>query len=253
MIGRGLPALPDGYVQFRLGNADVACLAPLASAIREAFDEDATLYDYARRHPQAKSYLGRGVSYAVPLPGNAARVVVRHSRHGGLLAPITGDRFLAPTRAPRELLAAHRLTAAKIPTPEVVAFATYRAGLLFRRSDIATREISPARDLGMLLLAPASPEARAEALRATRELLAAMGRAGARHPDFNLKNVLIAPRRGVTTAWVLDVDTVRFDEPGATVARANAERLTRSLRKWRRLYGLEISDPELATLEGVLQ
>ena len=35
--------------------------------------------------------------------GDVERVVVRHNRHGGLLAPLTRDLFRAPTRAPREL------------------------------------------------------------------------------------------------------------------------------------------------------
>ena len=248
MIPGGGQALPDGYVRFQSGRASVVALATLVDAVAEAMADD-TLYDYARRHPQARSFLGRGVSYAVPLPGNVARVVVRHTRHGGLLAAITGDRFLIP-RAPRELAAATRLRAAGVRTPEVIACATYPAGI-FSRTDVATREVTPARDLGMLLLGPQPPDVRAHALAATGELLRQLATAGVRHPDLNVKNVLIAPatRGAGVVAWALDVDTVRFRTPGdPRVAAANAERLTRSLTKWRRLYGLPISDAEIATL-----
>ena len=251
MIRGGGPALPEGYVRFPVGRASVVALAPLVDAVADAMADD-TLYDYARHHPQARSFLGRGVSYAVPLPGNAARVVVRHARHGGLLAPITGDRFLRP-RAPHELAAVTRLRAAGVRTPEIVAFATYPAGGLFWRSDVATREVTPARDLGMLLLAPHAPTVRAEALAATAELLRQLAAAGVRHPDLNVKNVLIAPATagGPIAAWALDVDTVRFRRPGdPRVADANADRLVRSMVKWRRLYGLPIADEELASLRG---
>lgn len=251
MIGGGGQALPDGYVRFQSGRARVVALASLADAIAEAMADD-TLYDYARRHPQARSFLGRAVSYAVPLPGNVARVVVRHTRHGGLLAAITGDRFLIP-RAPRELAAVTRLRAAGVRTPEIIAFATYPAGGIFSRTDVATREVTPARDLGMLLLAPQPPDVRADALAATAELLRQLAAAGVRHPDLNVKNVLISPAGsgGRALAWALDVDTVRFRTPGdAAVATANVERLTRSLAKWRRLYGLPISDDEMATLRA---
>lgn len=250
MIGGGGQALPDGYVRFQSGRASVVARASLADAVAEAMADD-TLYDYARRHPQARSFLGRGVAYAVPLPGNVARVVVRHSRHGGLLAAITGDRFLIP-RAPRELAAVTRLRAAGVRTPEVIAFATYPAGGIFSRTDVATREVTPARDLGMLLLAPQPADLRADALAATGELLRQLARAGVRHPDLNVKNVLIEQAAGgKSLAWALDVDTVRFRTPGdPRVAAANAERLARSLTKWRRLYGMPISDAEIAALRS---
>src|SRR5919205_114439 len=95
--------------------------------------------------------VGRGVAYAVALPDDATRVVVRRSRHGGVLAPITGERFLGPTRAPRELDVALRLARLGVPTPEVVAFATYPAGPLVRRADVLTREVEDAVDLASAL------------------------------------------------------------------------------------------------------
>ena len=84
------------------------------------------------------------------------------------------------------------------------------------------------------------------------DLLAA---AGAHHPDLNLKNVLLAPDAdGDDEGWVLDVDVVRFASrhvtPGTAwaVGAENYERLARSLRKWRDLRGLSVSDLELELL-----
>jgi 3-deoxy-D-manno-octulosonic acid kinase len=179
-------------------------------------------------------------------------VVVRHSRHGGLLAPVTGDRFLSPTRAPHELRTALRLAAAGVPTPEVVAYATYPAGPLLRRSDVATREVEGGRDLAAWLIDRPAEGVKRELLRATAVLLARLADAGARHPDLNLKNVLLVPvGDGRFDAHVLDVDRIafgRYRDPRA--AEANLARLARSARKWRVRHGADISEGDLARLPG---
>jgi tRNA A-37 threonylcarbamoyl transferase component Bud32 len=141
------------------------------------------------------------------------RVVVRHSRHGGLLAPITRDLFLTPTRAPHELSVSLQLRTAGVPTPEVVAYATYAVIPGIERADVITREI-PGREL----MSPEGAEA----------LIAAMSRAGAVHPDLNMRNVLVEG----TTAYVLDVDRVYFLAPNdPRVTERNRGRLLRSARK----------------------
>ncbi|HET9012983.1 MAG TPA: hypothetical protein VFN38_14250, partial [Gemmatimonadaceae bacterium] len=70
---------------------------------------DGTLYEAAARNLGARALEGRGVSYAIALPVTGSHVVVRHNRHGGLLAGITRDYFLPPTRAPYELAVSLRL------------------------------------------------------------------------------------------------------------------------------------------------
>lgn len=244
---------PHGYRPFTVGGARVVALDALAGTVRAALGPESapvTLYAYAARHPRARPLLGRAVAYAVPLPDAHTRVVVRRSRHGGLLAPLTGDRFLPPTRAPHELRIALRLEAAGIPTPEVVAYATYPAGPVLRRSDVATREISHGRDLAVALLATIDPVLKREMLEVTATLLRAMAAAGARHPDLNLKNVLLAPDDADRLrAIVLDVDRVRFGAPGdPSIGDANFERLARSARKWRELYGAAIDEDDLRLL-----
>lgn len=243
----GLP-IPPGYELVEVGEAVAVAVAAHADAIRSALAWG-TLHDWARNHPAARALAGRGVAYAAPLPFSDTRVVVRHNRHGGLLAPITGDRFLAPTRAPRELEIALRLQQAGVPTPEVVAYGVYEAGGVFRRSDVVTREIAPAEDLASLLLRATNGERR-RALSATARLVARLTAAGARHHDLNLKNVLL--RRcddGAMCAYVLDVDRVVFGRTGhGALLRANLRRLERSARKWREREGLELGEPELREL-----
>jgi RIO-like serine/threonine protein kinase len=195
-----------------------------APEIRTLLDEHGTLYAAAAAHPDRREYGGRGVAYGVRLAG--ARVVVRHSRHGGLLAPLTGDLFLPPTRAPHERRSAVRLEERGVPTPEVVAYAVYHVGL-FRRTDVVTREIEGARDL-------AACEATPEAQAAVERLLAAMAEAGALHPDLNAKNILVAPDGDGLLAYVIDVDRVVFRKGG--VDHANRARLRRSIAKLQLAY-----------------
>jgi hypothetical protein len=240
---------PPGYAPFGLGKTWGLALTPLLRTMQEVL-RDGTLYEYGARHPRARALSGRATAWAVPLPDAVTQVVVRHGWHGGLLRHLTGDRFLAPTRAPRELRTALTLRERGVPTPEIVAFAIYPAGPLLRRSDVASREVPRARDLAITLLGPPERAAKEAALDATATLLAQLAAAGARHADLNLKNVLLEPATGGGfTAWVLDVDRVRFFSPGdARVATLNHARLARSARKWARLYGADVTEDDLASL-----
>jgi hypothetical protein len=77
-------------------------------------------------------------------------------------------------------------------------------------------------------------------------LLRALERAGARHPDLNLGNVLMIGDS--LKALVLDVDRIVFQSPGSQVGEANLTRLLRSALKLRGLGRIEITDQELTTL-----
>ena len=227
--------LPDGYLALAARSAQAVGLASLRRPLEAALGAG-SFYAYAERAPDARPLAGRGVAYAVALPGDAARVVVRRSRHGGWFAALTADRFTPPTRAPHELDTSLRLTASGVRTPEVVAYAIYPAGA-FRRADVVTREIPGAADLAAVLAAVA-------------RLLADLTSAGARHPDLNIKNILIQrSATGRTLAYVLDVDRIWFDRPGAArVTERNIARLSRSARKWRRGGALALADTDLGWL-----
>jgi 3-deoxy-D-manno-octulosonic acid kinase len=200
-----------------------AWVSPFAvPTVRAMLDAHGTLYAAAAATPGRREYTGRAPAYGIAL--GDTRVVVRHSRHGGLLAPLTGDLFLPPTRAAREREVATRLAEAGVPTPEVLAYAIYRAGPLVRRADVVTREIEGARDLAAH---PATLDAKA----AVQALLRALERATAVHPDLNAKNILLADREGVLTAYVIDVDRVVFRSSARGVDQANRSRLRRSIAK----------------------
>jgi 3-deoxy-D-manno-octulosonic acid kinase len=241
-----VPPVPNGYTRFASASADVVALTVCADSVRQALVGE-SLHRYAASHPERRELRGRGKAYAVPLPDGATRVVVRHSQHGGVLAPVTGDRFFAPTRAPHELSVALQLAAAGVPTPEVIAYATYPAWLgAFRRADVATREIVGGRDLTSVLANGSRPHDVSAVITTIVALLRALERAGARHPDLNLGNVLIAG--DARQAFVIDVDRVVFEPPGPAIGAANVRRLLRSATKLRDLGRIDITDQELSTL-----
>jgi 3-deoxy-D-manno-octulosonic acid kinase len=242
--------VPPGYVALGQPGVEGAALATLEDPLREALAEG-TFYQFAEHHPEAKPFSGRGVAYAVPL-SCGDRVVVRRSRHGGMLGSIRDDRFLGATRAPRELELSLALRRLGVPTPEIVAYATYPAGAMFRRADVLTREVPRSRDLAAALGALSLADSKRALLDATGALLAKLSIAGARHPDLNIKNILIADNGfGGIEAFVLDVDRVWLDKPAAqAVLEANLRRLSRSAVKWRRLQGLPIEEADLLAIES---
>ena len=220
--------VPPGYVSLSEGGTEGALLATLEKPLRAAI-AGGSFYGYASHHPQSRSFAGRGVAYAVPLPDGEVNVVVRRSRHGGLLAPLTGDRFLGATRAPHELETSLTLARRGVPTPEVIAYATYPVSGIFRRADVVTREVPHAKDL-LAVLSGEDQAAKEAWPLAVAALLQALYRAGARHPDLNVKNILLA--KDASAGWeavVINVDRVWFDEPESRgVYDANLRRLARS-------------------------
>lgn len=239
--------LPTGFERLLLGHAIAVARANVAASIRASLlgadGTRSTLYEYAARHPGARQLQGRGTAYAVTLPQSPVRVVVRHNRRGGVFAPILGDRFLPPTRAPQELEVSLALSRLGINTPEIVAYALYPGGL-FQRSDVCSREIPSSRDLAHVLTGEGASE-RGAALLATARLVAGLARVGARHHDLNAKNVLLTHEM----AYVLDVDRVTLGREPDDALNTNLKRLTRSLRKWRDHFHARISERDISELE----
>lgn len=249
MRDAGAP-LPADFTRFTAGRAEVVCAAHIAGSLREIV-ASGTVYEFAARHPSARALAGRGTAYAIPLPQSTEQVVVRHNRHGGLLAPLTGDLFRAPSRAPLELTLSQRLIEHGVRTPAVLAYALYPAPFGFCRVDVVTREVLRSFDLAVAFMSD-DASLRARAIVATAKLVLALSAVGAHHVDLNIKNVLLhtaGPDDGALEAMVLDLDRVRFDEP-EIVFDWNLERLLRSARKWREERGALVTQAELDELAG---
>ena len=238
-----------GYARFKVNGARGLVVESCRSAL-EAILANSTLYEYASRQTDARSYRGRMTAYGVTLANGCGNVVVRHAMRGGLLGRTGSDLFFPPTRGLRELINSLRLKLTGVPTPEVVAFVSYPAGQLLRRSDVATREIPESHDLSVVLKEMEVSEHREACLRATGKLLSRLTRSGAHHPDLNARNVLITwDSHDGAGAHVLDVDRIRFHVPGdPMVANANLERLERSLNKLREREQLSVTDSDIAVI-----
>jgi hypothetical protein len=237
------PAVPAGFVRFMVHGAEVVCADHIEAGLREAISGK-TLYDFAATHREARILAGRGIAYAVPLPDGIERVVVRHNRHGGLLARATRDLFAPPTRAPYELAIAERLRILGVPTPRMLGYVIYPAGP-FRRADVLTREVPRSADLSVALASTDFVDRRA-ALAAAASLIHTLSDAGARHHDLNIKNVLLhETSRSVRQALVLDVDRVTLGDSPFDALNANLARLLRSARKWRGAGRAQVTEREL--------
>jgi hypothetical protein len=241
-------APPEGFVRVAVGRCVAVARAEHEADARAMLGEG-TLYEAAARDLGARRLEGRGIAYAVALPVSDIHAVVRHNHHGGLLARLTRDRFLTPTRAPHELEVSLRLAELGVRTPTVLMYGVQVVGPLLRRADVVTREIAQGRDLASYMMPGVADTERAAAWHATRALVRALNAAGARHHDLNVKNVLLAPGRDGLEAWVLDVDRVVFGQGHAASVRVgNAARLLRSARKWRDERGAVLDERELGAL-----
>ena len=242
----GVYPLP-GYTRRTIGSAELVARDNVFDELALAVRKHGTLYAWARGQQQSRALSGRAPVYVAAIADKSqTTVVVRHAWHGGMLAPITGDRFLRPTRAPLELMRSHMLRECGIPTPEVVAFALYPAGPALARVDVATRYVPDSFDLAVVLAGTVPDITREQAFNAIDVLLPQLARNGFIHPDLNVKNILLH-RDGVkTVATVLDVDVMVWDQHLApvTITQRNAERLLRSLIKARRQFGVSFTDSE---------
>ena len=243
------PSAPPGYTRFTVRDATVIARHDAVAGLEDALRETRTLHCWAATVPGAKAFQGRATAWGTTLPRGGPTVVVRHARHGGLFAPLTGDRFLWPSRAPWELEASERLRAAGVPTPAVVAYVLYPAGPGFCRCDVATARLPEGGDFPQLWRDAVASE-RPGMLTAVAALVRALALVSAHHEDLNAKNVYLAREGSGWRAFALDVDRVRFLPDGDPRAAAlNLARLMRSLRKGRQQFGLTISDDELTWLE----
>ena len=250
------------------GGARLICIPEARASLEQWLDRAGTLFDAAAADPRAEPLEGRGVVHVVPRP-SGERWVVRHYRRGGAVAALLGDRYLrvGPPRPERELEASRALNQAGIATPTVVAAACYPQGL-FYRGDIITRFLPGSRDLADILFpqpvgdgdgsdggrtdgggGPGSV-APVAAMEAAGRLIRGAQEAGLRHPDLNLKNILVVETAEGVMAHVVDLDRARVRAPvGRWWRRRMVRRFWRSARKFERRTGGEVGPEARAAFE----
>lgn len=189
----------DGYDEFFLSHETL--LGP--DGFRSAQDLDVAQADRG----------GRGASPTLAVPGREERLIWRHYRRGGILAPLLKDGFRDRWRPMREWLLSDALRAANVRTPEVVMAVVHEAKSGWFTGEFCTVEVAGAEDLGVFLertaALPGAARARErnDAARAVAATLHAMHSAGAVHRDLNCANVMVRrDESGGMEGWVIDLD-----------------------------------------------
>jgi 3-deoxy-D-manno-octulosonic acid kinase len=201
--------------------------ATLGNSLLEAGE---SLFDpqfWAARGEVSATLGGRGAAWFIH--SGARQWVLRHSRRGGLLAPITGDRYVwideARVRSFAEWRMLELLVTRGLPVPKPVAALYRRSGLgLIYRCDLITERITGSQPLSAALAAAALPES---VWREIGRVIARLHDADADHADLNAHNILCANGGSVS---VIDFDRGRLRAPGVWQQK-NLARLQRSLRK----------------------
>ena len=239
-----------------------------------------TLHGWAAGHDHVVSFTGRGTVHAVPAPtlgpDRRDHWAVRHYRRGGAVARYLGDRYLAAggdsgpglelkrdgwgaavdrvrdvrdlaagggSRPGRELRASVEARKRGVPTPAVVAGATYSAGM-FYRADLATELIPDAESLADLLFGNSDSQVDVEkALHVAGKVVRKLEDARVLHPDVNAGNILLRIHLGETEAHVIDLDRCNILPQAAPGPHHFMRgRLERSLRRLADRHAVELSD-----------
>jgi len=235
-----------GYQNDTVGPASIIAQDGSLGLVREAIATAGTLYEYAASHPDADTISGRQTVYVIPVP-DSGRWVVRQLSHGGMLAPLTGDRFLrlGVPRPFNELRLSISLRDLGIATPTVVAAVVYPSGLVYR-GEVAREEITDAADLAECLFdSKLSQPLRSDALSSAGQLIGCLHRAGIVHPDLNIRNVLIRWGDEPIEAYILDIEKCWIEAHLSQRARRGMlNRFHRSIRKFEESTGQRLTGNE---------
>jgi 3-deoxy-D-manno-octulosonic acid kinase len=141
-----------------------------------------------------------------------------------------------------------------VPSPEVLAAIVYDHGLLYR-ADLATRFVADSNDLAALTWGKARwPDPlRTDAWRAAGALLRRCFAAGVRHPDLNLRNILVTRAPESVHALLLDLDRVSIARVDDIARHGMLDRLHRSRRKLEAAFREPVGDAVLAAFDTGLR
>lgn len=175
---------------------------------------------------------GRGVMTRMMVGGREA--IGKRALHGGLLGPLLGAVYIGHGRIDAVAGAALRLRSAGVPTPDVIAAGWRPMTGPFCALALLTELVPGATSLHEWLRASSpTPGRRRLLLRAAGETVRGMHRAGFRHADLNLANLLVEGGAGWPRVQVIDLDGGRFTTGAPD--RAATGNLRRLLRSWEKL------------------
>ncbi|HHT9124430.1 MAG TPA: lipopolysaccharide kinase InaA family protein [Candidatus Brocadiia bacterium] len=198
------------------------------------------------------------------------RIIIKHSRHGGLFGYIAGDMYCKRNRFMNELIATETAIERGVNTAEVIAVIKHKIFGTFYRYDVLSKEIPDSLDLvefltnplqrfvGAYCNTPLHPE-RKKIIETIAQTIRKMHDAGLYHTDLHLKNILIqstsgdtppSPLRGTQAvlgsgergvckfkAYIIDMDKAKTMDLMSTKLRMrNLSRLDRSVEKLKEIH-----------------
>lgn len=170
---------------------------------------------------------GRSRNVSIELPDRAESLELRPLHHGGILAPITGDRFSSLARPLHELRLSAELVGRGAPVA-VPAFVVGRRRAGFWRAAFASVRLPDARDGVAYLDASPSPRSLERAARAAGAAIRRFHDLGACHADLHIKNLLIQESPDQSQVTLIDLDRAKL------VERVGEGRRIRELMRLRR-------------------
>ncbi len=197
------------------------------------------------------------------------RIIIRHSRHGGLFGYIAGDIFCKGNRFINELIASETAIEKGVNTAEIIAVIKHRAFGPFYHIDVLSKEIPDSLDLVEFLTNPQQRlkfTERKNIIEVVAQTIRKMHDAGLYHTDLHLKNILIQSTSGDTPpspipsnkrgergvlrgergvcefkAYIIDMDKAKTMDVVSTKLRMrNLRRLNRSVEKLKASAKLKI-------------
>ena len=220
--------LPPNWVETRVGDLTVLCRRELSDVLVSLYSGSRWVYDAVASDPESRRLRGRRPVIVGSVDEHP--LVVKRLHHGGLLAPITRDRFFTSARARAHVATARYLHERGVKTPGV-AFVSWRRVHGLVRCEVAFDFVPGAVDADQYFFAEHEPPADWKT-KSTRigSLVARLHQIGVVHPDLNLMNFLFGSS-GDTYILDLDKTAVRRRPATSLERKANLDRLERSIRK----------------------
>lgn len=206
------------------------CAPQLVDILAAVYSENRWVYEWVREQPEHSFRRGRQ-PVVVGIIDNR-KTVVKRLFHGGILSPLTRDRFLSVTRLINAYKVSGFLRNNGVLTPETI-FVTWRRSGPFYRCEMGVDYLDNSLDASDYLFSRTSkptPERVSSVARGIGELVARMHRLEFLHPDLNLMNFLVENNQNI---HIIDLDKASVpDKPlSSGQKQANISRLIRSVRK----------------------
>jgi len=219
--------MPAAYTLLRSGAVRAAIRADLVPALAPWL-----LAPRLELPPGAEAIVsGRGPAYRVRV-GDAAPLVLRICRRGGLAASVVRETYLGLRPRPlRELALTAEARRRGVAAAEVLAARV--EGRLAYRGALVTAEVPEAATLLEALRRAPDGAARRGLAAAAGRAVAGLHAAGVFHADLNLRNLLVHPGPEGARVALLDFDRAWLGAAPLRPAarRRNLRRLARSLAK----------------------